>query len=243
MTKRRLLGLIMLLLLVAVGSGWLFLNRTGIDYSNHVQNTRRGEVAVLFSGDVGFVGLGLGQGPDIARVIEGLGLPVYGVSSLKEFGAHRTLRQTVRIIDQAVREGMARYGADRVLLVGQSYGADVIASALPDLSADVRQALIGVVLVVPANSVYLRADPTTVSYRGPPDVISSSRAGPVNWTPMLCIYGEEEPDSLCPLLKGANQTVIASPGGHALHHDIARLRAALAQGTRGMLPDASRAGE
>ncbi len=156
-------------------------------FSDAVQARREGRAAIFFSGDAGF----LGAGPQFARAIEDLGLPVYGVSSLAEFRERRTIAQTVVIVNQAVRVARAKFDADRILLVGHSFGSDVIGTALPDLAPDVRQALIGVVLIVPTDRVYLRADPTGLSYRGPPDA-QLARVRSVNWLPMLCIQGQQE---------------------------------------------------
>ena len=199
-------------------------------FSGDVQSRRAGQAAILFSGDAGF----LGAAPEISRAVEQLGLPVLGVSSLAEFRQRRTITQTVAIVNGAVRTARAKFGANRILLVGHSFGSDVIGAALPDLAPDVRRSLIGVVLIVPTDSVYLRADPTEISYRGPPDA-ELSRVQSVTWLPLLCIQGQQEPDSLCPKLRAANVTVIALPGGHGLHHNVARLAAAIESGTAPML--------
>ncbi len=199
-------------------------------FGDAVHARREGQAAIFLSGDAGF----LGAGPEIARTIEDLGLPVYGVSSLAEFRERRTIAQTVVIVNNAVRIARAKFDADRILLVGHSFGSDVIGTALPDLAPDVRQALIGAVLIVPTDSVYLRADPTELSYRGPPDA-TLARVQSVSWLPLLCIQGQQETDSLCPKLRSSNVTVMALPGGHGLHHDEVQLAAAINRGVTPML--------
>lgn len=236
MTKR-LIAAAILMVPIAAGGAVACSNVTqqrAITFDRTIHDERPGKAAVLFSGDAGFLGHGLGAGPEVAHATEGLGLPVYGVSSLAAFKVRRTLPQTALIVDDAVRLAMRKYGASRILLMGHSFGADVVGVALPDLAPDVRAALIGVVLIVPTDPVYLRADPTTLSYHGRPDA-RSDRAGSVRWTRILCIYGAQEADSLCPSLTASNVTRIALPGGHALHHDTARLANTLASGTRPML--------
>ena len=199
-------------------------------FSDAVHARREEQAAILFSGDAGF----LGAGPEIARTIEDLGMPVYGVSSLAEFRERRTIAQTVVIVNKAVRVARAKFDADRILLVGHSFGSDVIGTALPDLAPDVRQALSGVVLIVPTDSIYLRADPTGLSYRGQPDA-GLARVQSESSLPLLCIQGRQETDSLCPKLHGTNVTVVVLPGGHGLDHDVPRLATALKQGTAPML--------
>lgn len=226
----------LLALMLGAAAVFLFAEREdSATFGDEVDTRRQRQAAVLFSGDAGF----LGVGPEIARTIEGLGLPVYGVSSLAEFRERRTISQTVAIVNQAVRVARARFDADRILLVGHSFGSDVIGTALPDLAPDVRRALVGAVLIVPTDNVYLRADPTGLSYRGPPDA-QLARVQSVNWLPMLCIQGQQEPDSLCPKLRGSNVTAIALPGGHGLRHDEAQLAAALDRAVTPMLGPARR---
>ena len=130
-----------LLVLLLGASALLFVAEREDDatFSDALRTRRQREAAVLFSGDAGF----LGVGPEIARAVELQGLPVYGVSSLAEFRQRRTISQTVAIVDQAVRTARAKFGADRILLIGHSFGSDVIGTALPDLTPDVRQALSG----------------------------------------------------------------------------------------------------
>lgn len=235
MRNRVVQVLIALVLLVAVlgAATWLNASRAQTTaFDKKVQGQRRGQVAVLFSGDAGFLEFGLGSGIRIAKTAEKLGFPVYGVSSFAAFNVRRSVPQTVEIVDNAVRTAMTRYQASHVLLIGHSFGADVVGVALPDLAPDVRKALMGVVLVVPSDPVYLRADPTTLSYHGRPDA-RVDRASSATWLPILCIYGVQESDSLCPRLSARNVTVEGLPGGHALHHDDRRLEAAL---TKGILP-------
>jgi type IV secretory pathway VirJ component len=174
----------------------------------------------------------MGAGPGIAIAVEDLGVPVLGISSLNRFRTRRTLPQAAAIVDGAVRSAMQKYSADRILLVGHSFGADVVAATLPDLSPDVRKSLVGVVVIVPSVPVYLKADPTSLSYRGKPDVARVQAVGGVR---IVCIRGKLETDSMCPQLTGPNVTHIILPGGHALHHDTERLRSTLEATTAGML--------
>ena len=42
----------------------------------------------------------------------------------------------------------------------------------------------------------------------------------LDWAPLLCVHGQEEAASLCPLLHQPNVQTVALPGGHPLHHDV-----------------------
>lgn len=173
-------------------------------------------VAVYVSGDLG---LRFGMGPKVAPALAAHGIPVVGVSSPVAFGTRRTRAEADAIIAGAVRTALARTGAKRAVLIGQSFGSDIVATTLPDLPPDLRRRIAAVVLVVPGESVFFRADPTGITYHGTPDAAPAAALRGVDWTPVVCIYGEAETDSLCPALDRHRAEIIPLPGGHFLHHD------------------------
>lgn len=177
---------------------------------------RAGVTALYFSGDMG---LRFGMGPATSKALAQHGVPVFGVNSSTLFRTRRTRAETDAIVADAVREALDRAGADRLVLIGQSYGADVLQTGLVHLPDALRAKVGGVVLVVPGRDVFFRADPTSLAYRGAPDSDGARTIRALNWTPLTCIYGQEEPDSACPALRGTGATVIAMPGGHFLHND------------------------
>ncbi|MCW1430188.1 virulence factor [Novosphingobium sp. JCM 18896] len=181
-------------------------------------------VAVLFSGDMGFR---VGMGPKIAARLAAEGVPVLGVSSLAEFRREHSPAEIRAFIAQAIRRGLAFAHADRAILIGQSFGADMLhvgATGLPD---DLRRRIQTVALVVPGDSVIFRASPAELFNWAAPDAAALPTARQLTWVPVICIYGREESDSLCPHLDQANVKRVALPGGHPLHWDADALYAAL----------------
>lgn len=181
---------------------------------------RAGVAALYFSGDMG---LRFGMGPPTAKALAAHGVPVLGVSSPALFRRHRSRADTDAIVAQAVRDVLKIAGRDKLVLVGQSFGADVLQTGLTALPDALRRRVAGVVLVVPGRDVYFRADPTGLAYRGRPDSDGRTTLRLLTWTPLTCIYGTGEPDSACPGLRLPNATLIGMPGGHFLHRDSAAL--------------------
>ncbi|MDT8758463.1 virulence factor [Sphingomonas psychrotolerans] len=175
--------------------------------------------AVFFSGDMG---LRFGMGPYVAGALAGAGIPVLGVSSSAAFASHRSRAETDAIVANAIRETLRRTGARRVVVLGQSFGADIVRVGLADLPRDLRARIAAAVLVVPGATAYFRADPSGLSYRGIPDA-NAAEASRLGWLPLICIQGSAETDTLCPTLTMANSRRIALPGGHFLRNDHALL--------------------
>lgn len=194
---------------------------------------RAGVTAIYFSGDAG---LRFGMGPATSTALAARGIPVVGVNSATLFRRHRTRAELDAIVAAAVREGLARAGDDRLVLIGQSYGADVLQTGLAALPSALRARIAGVVLVVPGADVFFRADPTGLLYRTAADSDGRATLRSLGWARLTCIYGVREPDSACPGLHLPDATVVPMRGGHFLQHDSAGLirhvLAAIAQAAR-----------
>ncbi|WP_294325006.1 AcvB/VirJ family lysyl-phosphatidylglycerol hydrolase [uncultured Sphingomonas sp.] len=173
-------------------------------------------VAVFISGDMG---LRFGLGSVVVPALAQHGIPVVGVSSPVNFGTRKTREQVDAIVVSAIRTALARTGAEKVILMGQSFGADMVSATAPDLPADLRARIAAISVVVPAQTVYFRSDPTGILYHGTPDARPTATMRALDWAPVICIYGREEEESLCPTLRGSHAQVVGLPGGHFLHHD------------------------
>lgn len=208
-----------LLIIAAVAPSSLSLERNAVRDFGGARNPSA--AVAFFSGDMGFH---FGMSGDVAQALAEKGVRVIGFSSPKYFGLRRTRAEATAIVAEAVRDTMKRTGARRVVLMGQSYGADIIATAAPDLPTDLRGRLAAVAMIVPSQSVYFRVDPLGFGYRGTPDARPLSAIRKLDGPPLVCIYGLEEEDSLCPPLTSTRRAhVTGLPGGHFMHHDSGRV--------------------
>ena len=196
--------------------------------------------ALYFSGDMG---LRFGMGPYTSAALARRGIAVTGFSSPAFFAAHRTRAEVDAVVAAAVRQAMARTGRDRLVLIGQSYGADILQTGLAALPADLRPHVAAVVLVVPGDTVFFRADPSGLAYHGIPDSRGASTVNAIRWAPLTCIYGAAETDSLCPAVRLPRATLIRMPGGHFLARDSDGLVGHVVDAIRRAVPAAFSGGE
>jgi type IV secretory pathway VirJ component len=152
-----------------------------------------------------------------------------GVNSLVYFRHRRTPAEIERLIAEAVRRGLAFGHARRVILIGQSFGADMVHVGLTGLPPALRSRIAMVALVVPTDSVDYQASPAELFDLVSADAPALATARRLTWVPTLCVQGMEETDSLCPLLTAPNVRKVALPGGHPLHGDVDALYARLAE--------------
>ena len=184
---------------------------------------RNGTVAVFMSGDMGLnTGMAVGITDRLARA----GMPVIGVNSLAAFAYRRTPAEIDALVREATARALAVPGARRVVLIGQSFGANALLAGVGALPAAWRARVALVALVVPGQTMLRRATPGGAFDIGD-DGPALPAARRLDWVPVLCVSGAEEDDSLCPGWKQPNVTRAVLPGDHYLHHDAALVTATL----------------
>ncbi|MET0247214.1 MAG: AcvB/VirJ family lysyl-phosphatidylglycerol hydrolase [Sphingomonas sp.] len=217
------ISLVALLVVLAGAAGWLrYIGYLGgpvfFEMSATAQTApgERGLGVVIVSGDMGFR---VGMGPPIAKGFTADGVPVLGVSSLAYFRNRRTPQEVQALIRESVERALKMPNVDHLVLIGQSFGADMLHVGLTGLPADLRARVQLVALVVPTDTVYYQASPAEMLTFSDPDAAALPTARQLTWIRALCVQGAEEKDSLCPRLTQPNMRRVALPGGHYLNYD------------------------
>lgn len=195
-------------------------------------------VVVNFSGDMGLRFL---LGASTSRGLTEHGIPVVGITTPALFARSRTRAELDSIVADGVRTALARTGAKSAVVMGQSYGADIVQTGLADLPPSLRDRVAAIVLILPGDTVFYRADPSGLLYdHGTPDSMGTTTGNRLTWAPLTCIYGVEETDSLCPLLTPTNVRKVGMLGGHNIRHDADGLLAHVLTAIRAVAPEAGR---
>lgn len=170
--------------------------------------------AVFWSGDMG---MHIGFGSDLPERLAEAGIPVLAVSSPVVFGRQRTADEARAAVAGSLAEAINRSGARSVVLIGFSFGADVVAASAGQLPQGLRRRIAQVVLVGPGKDIHFHANPFGLFYLGRSEADSGAAAAGLKGLPTSCIYASAEAnDSLCrePALSGARLTEIAD--GHMM---------------------------
>lgn len=175
--------------------------------------------AIMMSGDGGWAGID----QDIAAALTAKGIPVVGLDSLRYYWTARTPQGVAADTDRLIRYYLAHFGKKRVLLIGYSQGADVLPFAVNRLPAATK----GVVslMAILGMSEHALFEFHVSSW------ISDDNSGPetlpevnrISGMPVLCIYGEDEHDSLCPKLDPKKFNIVKVKGGHHFDGNYAGL--------------------
>ncbi len=172
-------------------------------------------IAVLLSGD----GDWSAATRDLTGALNQRGIPVVGLKMRSYLtSARRTPESVPGDLERIVRHYLAAWHGASLLLIGYSRGANILPFMLVGLPSDLRARTRLVALLGPKPHVSFQFHFTDL-------VADRHRSGdlpllPVvqrlRGVPMLCVYGDDEGDSLC---RGADSTlmwIVSRPGGHRI---------------------------
>ena len=173
-------------------------------------------LAVLMTGDGGWAGLDR----EVAKRVAARGVPVVGFDTLSYFWNKRTPDETARAVDSIIEHYQAAWRKRRVLLIGYSFGADVmpfVARRLPPATrADVRL----MTLIVPSKSAQFEFHVAEwAGFSADDSVPTLPEMQSLSGFKTLCIYGTDEKESLCPLLSPLGAKIVGLQGGHHVGGD------------------------
>jgi len=175
--------------------------------------------AIIMSGDGGWAGLD----QDVAAALSANGIPVVGLDSLRYYWTARTPEGLATDTDRLIRYYLAHLDKQRVLLIGYSQGADVLPFAVNRLPEATRaHVALAAVMGMSEHALFEFHLTSWVSddNSGPATMPEINRIAGI---PVLCIYGVDENDSLCPKLDPEKFKIVKLKGGHHFDGDYANL--------------------
>lgn len=166
--------------------------------------------AVLLSGDGGWAGID----KQVAGLLADRGVPTAGVDSLRYFWTPRTPVELAQDIDRIVRYYAFHWKKKNALLVGYSQGADVLPFAVNRLPAATRSLIRSTTLIGVSESAdfefhvanWIGGDSDGLPVKPEIEKLSSADT--------LCVYGDDDDESICPKVSAQHARVIKLPGGH-----------------------------
>jgi type IV secretory pathway VirJ component len=175
-------------------------------------------LAIIYSGDGGWRDLD----KEVGDVLAARGMAVVGVDSLRYFWSARTPQQVGADLARIVAHYMAAWHIGHVVLVGYSFGADILPFAYNGLAPDLQRHVALISLLAPQRAAdfeiqtlgWLGAGPSDAARPIPPQTARLDRAK------VQCFFGTDDADdSLCTHPAARGMEVIGRPGGHHFAHD------------------------
>jgi type IV secretory pathway VirJ component len=194
------------------------------------QTKEGNQMAVMVSGDGGWAGLDR----EIAGALAQKGIPVVGWSSLRYFWNRRTPDSASRDLERLLRHYFSAWQKSTVLLIGYSLGADVLPFMADRLPSDLLKRVDLIVLLGLAPKVDFEFHFTnwwggSQSQSALPVLPEVDR---LKESKILCLYGEDEKNSLCPQLLHTNVKIIPLKDGHHMGGDYQKIANLILQEAR-----------
>jgi type IV secretory pathway VirJ component len=187
-------------------------------------------LAVMISGDGGWAGID----KDVSKALSAKGIPVVGWNSLQYFWTARKPEAAARDLERILRHYLAVWGKQEVLLIGYSFGADVLPFFASRLPADLLGRVRLVALLGPSETATFEfhvSDWLGGGGKGQPVLPEVRKLA--GRPPVLCLYGSKEKDSICPQVPAAAGRAQALPGAHHFGGDYDVLAALILKEARG----------
>jgi type IV secretory pathway VirJ component len=166
--------------------------------------------AVLLSGDGGWAGLD----KEVATALAAKGVPVAGIDSLRYFWHARTPDGLAQDVDRLLRYYAYRWDKKRALLIGYSQGADVLPFAVNRLPSATRSLVALTALIGISQSASFEFHVSNWLGGGDDGLPTRIETDKLSAADTVCLYGDDDDESLCPTIGRTHARVVPLRGGH-----------------------------
>ena len=168
-------------------------------------------LAIVLSGDGGWRDLD----KTISEKLQSAGVSVVGWDSLRYFWSRKSPEQVARDLGAIINTFLSRWGASKVVLVGYSFGADVLPFAYDRVSPETKAHIVQLSLLGFSTAADFEIRVAGLVGAGPSkEALPTEPAlAPIDPSMIQCFYGADEDDTACRFLQGKAE-VIRTAGGH-----------------------------
>jgi type IV secretory pathway VirJ component len=188
----------------------------------------RDTMAVIYSGDGGWRDID----SQVAANLQTAGIPVVGVDSLRYFWSERTPEETSNDLATIMRTYQKRWKVRHVMLVGYSFGADVLPAAYNGLSDKLKARVPQVSLLALSHQVDYEISVSgwlgASGGKGAGDPLDDIKR--IDPSRVQCFYGADEEDDACRDLVGTPVQTVELEGGHHFDGDYPALAGKIIDG-------------
>jgi len=176
-------------------------------------------LVVFVSGDGGWAKID----KSISGIFANEGMPVVGLNSLQYFWTKRTPETAARDLGAIIDSSLARWKKQNVVLVGYSRGADVLPAMVARLTSEQRAKVRLLALLAPSPKVEFEFHVVDWMHDSKQGLAVQPELAKLTSTKTICIWGDDDTDSLCRGLSLPHVKVVTLHGSHHFDGDYGKL--------------------
>lgn len=174
-------------------------------------------MAIIISGDGGWRDID----SDLGDSLQEDGIPVVGFDSLRYFWSKKDAATTAADLSRVIRAYRKQWNVQNVLLIGYSFGADIIPSTFNQLPESDRNRVVMLSLLALSNSAEFEISVSgwlgaSGSGDGGDPTVDLQKIDPKK---VQCVYGTEDDEDACKALSTRGIETIGIAGGHHFDED------------------------
>jgi type IV secretory pathway VirJ component len=156
---------------------------------------------------------------ELSDTLANRGIPVIGLESRAWMKHPRTPAELTTDMVRVLRYYLNAWPVNSFIIVGYSRGADFAPFLANRLPADLRAQLKGVALFSPtlAASFEFHLEDLLRFVARKTDLATEPELAKLTDVPVLCVYGDDDKDTLCPSLSPGRAEIVKRDDGHRLH--------------------------
>ena len=178
-------------------------------------------LVVFVSGDGGWAAIDKA----ISKSLAANGMPVVGLNALQYFWTKRTPDTASRDLQAIVRQYLVKWNKTRVVFIGYSRGADVLPAMIARLPEETKARSRLIALLGPSPKVQFEFHMADWLHDSSAGDAVEPEINKLSTHRILCLWGEDDKDSLCPYIGGANVDKVMLKGSHHFDGNYERLAA------------------
>jgi type IV secretory pathway VirJ component len=176
-------------------------------------------LVVIVSGDGGWAKID----KSISGVLANEGMPVVGLNALQYFWTKRTPEVAAHDLGTIIDSGLARWKKQHVILVGYSRGADVLPAMVARLTPEQQSKIRLLTLLAPSPRVEFEFHVVDWMHDSKKGLAVQPELAKLTLMKTLCVWGDDDTDSLCRGLALPHVKVVTLHGSHHFDGDYAKL--------------------
>ncbi|WP_133636825.1 AcvB/VirJ family lysyl-phosphatidylglycerol hydrolase [Zavarzinia compransoris] len=178
-----------------------------------------GFLAIVYSGDGGWRDLD----KDVAQYFQDHGVPTVGLDMLRYFWSRRSAAEAAADLAHLITHYRRVFGADKVVLVGYSFGADLLPALYNLLPPEVRGSVFQLSLLGLSDKTSFEV--TIGEFLGGNDDTAPTRPeiARIPAAAVQCLQGRDDEEAICGSLAAGGVEVVVTEGSHHFDGDYGHL--------------------